>query len=128
MTYIDTSVILAQVLLEDSRPPESLWGGDLVSSRLLLYETCNRLQRDPALEERLADARLLLERVRLVELAPPVLARALEPFPAPVRTLDALHLSTVVYLAGQGTAPRLATYDDRLGRAAKALGIRLARL
>ena len=34
----------------------------------------------------------------LIESAPPVLARALEPFRIPVRTLDALHLATIEYL------------------------------
>jgi len=43
-------------------------------------------------------ARILLGRVALLELAPPVLARALEPFPASVRTLDALQLASIEFL------------------------------
>ncbi len=128
LIYIDTSVLLASVLAEDVAPPDSLWEEDLVSSRLLTYETHVRFHREPGFGERLADARLLLARVHLMEMAPPVLARALEPFPVPVRALDAIHLATIDYLARQGSAPRLATWDDRLGRAAKAMGIRLARL
>ena len=72
--------------------------------------------------------RLLLGRVALLELAPPVLARALEPFPAPVRTLDALHLASVEFLRGQGQSVSLASYDQRLNAAAKRLGIPIADL
>jgi hypothetical protein len=61
----------------------------------------------------------------LVELAPPVLARALEPFPTAVRTLDALHLATLLFITGEGSAVRLATYDDRLAEAAVKLGLPL---
>jgi len=38
MTYVETSVILAQLLAEDRYPPESLWADPLVSSRLTEYE------------------------------------------------------------------------------------------
>jgi hypothetical protein len=54
---------------------------------------------------------------------PLVLARALEPFPLPVRTLDALHLATVEFLRGRGETLELATCDDRLAAAARALSI-----
>ena len=57
-----------------------------------------------------------------LEMLPNVLARALEPFPAPVRTLDALHLASIEFLRGQGQTVELASYDDRLIHAAKALG------
>jgi predicted nucleic acid-binding protein len=71
------------------------------------------------------DARELLSCVALVELAPLVLARALEPFPTPVRALDALHLATLLFVQGEGRALRLATYDDRLAGAAVKLGVPL---
>jgi hypothetical protein len=57
---------------------------------------------------------------------PNVLARALEPFPAPVRTLDALHLASIEFLRGRGQTIELASYDDRLTVAARALGITIA--
>ena len=38
MIYLDSSVALAHLLVEDRRPPESLWNETLVSSRLLEYE------------------------------------------------------------------------------------------
>ena len=36
------------------------------------------------------------------------LARALEPWPVPLRTLDALHLATIVFLRGRGEEVELA--------------------
>ena len=63
----------------------------------------------------------LLARVALLELAPPVLRRALEPFPTTVRTLDALHLASMDFLRAQGQSVELATYDSRLSDAARAL-------
>ena len=51
------------------------------------------------------------------------LARALEPFPVAVRTLDALHLATIEFLHNQGESVTLASYDNRLLTAAQALGI-----
>jgi hypothetical protein len=59
----------------------------------------------------------------MLELEPPVLARALEPFPMPVRTLDALHLASIEFLRGRGQTIELATYDDRLLAAARKLHI-----
>ncbi len=64
-------------------------------------------------------------RVALIELAPPILARALDPFPVAVRTLDALHLASIEFLRARGQTVDLATYDERLSEAARALGITL---
>lgn len=43
MIYVDTSVVLAQILAEDRKPPRSFWDEDLISSRLLEYEVWTRL-------------------------------------------------------------------------------------
>lgn len=61
----------------------------------------------------------------MLELERPVLARALEPFPAPVRTLDAIHLASAVFLRDQGQDVTVATYDVRMGDAVRALGFEL---
>jgi uncharacterized protein len=61
----------------------------------------------------------------MIELSAPVLVRALDPFPVPVRTLDALHLASLDFLRTQGQRPRLASYDERLLAAARALAIPL---
>ncbi len=128
MIYLDTSVVLAQLLGEDRRPPEALWAESLVASRLLEYEVWNRLHRLGAAQSHGEAARELLARVAFVELAPEVLARALEPFPQPLRTLDALHLASAEALRAAGARIEIATYDERFARAAEALGFTLAAL
>ena len=125
MIYLDTSVALAQLLGEDRRPPETLWAESLVSSRLLEYELWTRLHRLGAAKSHGEAARDLLARVAIVELAPEVLARALEPFPKPVRTLDALHLASADFLRASGARLEIASYDDRLRVAAEAMGFAL---
>lgn len=69
--------------------------------------------------------RALIGRVALLELATPVLARALDPFPMPVRTLDALHLASIEFLRVRQQHVELASYDERLTAGARALHIPL---
>ena len=121
MIYLDASVALAHLLAEDRSPPESLWREQLISSRLLQYETWTRIHARKLGDTHGNEARALLSRVAFVELSPPVLARALEAFPKPVRTLDALHLASMDFLRGQGQIVSLASYDERLIDAARAL-------
>ena len=122
MTYIDTTVVLAHVLAEDRQPPTALWDDVLVASEFVEYETWVRLNRLGLTDSHREVAEATLGRLRFVAMAPEVLARARDPFLVPVRTLDALHLATAVYLAGMGDVA-MATYDDRLGAAASALGL-----
>ena len=125
MIYLDSSVALAHLLAEDRYPPEDLWQQQLVSSRLLEYEVWNRIHAC-RLDRSHGDAvRALVGSVALLELAPPVLARALEPFPISVRTLDALHLASIEFLRERQQQVELASYDERLIAAARALHISL---
>jgi len=126
--YLDTSVALAHLLAEDRAPSPVIWDQEIVSSRLLEYEVWTRLHARRLGRSHGEAARALIDRVSLIELAPPVLARALEPFPVPVRTLDALHLASMEFVRAQGQTLELASYDARLLRAARALKIRRARL
>jgi predicted nucleic acid-binding protein len=126
--YLDASVALAQLFAEDRRPPDAIWGERLTSSRLLQYEVWNRVHAR-RLEPLHGDkVRVVLDAIAFVELAPPVLGRALEPFPVPVRTLDALHLATIDFLVRRGQPVELATYDERLRAAAQALRVPLRSL
>jgi predicted nucleic acid-binding protein len=124
--YLDTSVALAELYAEDRRPPDALWQEPLVSSRLLEYELWTRVNARGDARTHGDAARELLARVSLVELAAPVLARALEPFPVPVRTLDALHLATAYHLAQRRQRIALASYDERLRTCARRLDLALA--
>jgi len=128
MIYLDTSVALAELFAEDRRPADALWREPLISSRLLEYELWTRVNARAAGATHGEAVRELLARVSLVELAPAALARALEPFPLPVRTLDALHLATVHFLASRRQRVTLATYDDRMRGCAQKLGIDLAEM
>ncbi|MCC6318111.1 MAG: PIN domain-containing protein [Gemmatimonadaceae bacterium] len=128
MIYIDTSVVLAHLLSETRVPPSTLWGEFLVSSRLLEYELWNRINALGLGKSHGQLARDMLGRLALVELLPTVLARSLEPFPTVVRTLDALHLSTVDYLRNGRQDVTVATYDGRMATAARAMGFRLFEL
>jgi len=123
--YLDSSVALAHLLAEDRLPPNDLWHRQLVSSRLLEYEVWNRIQAR-LLDRSHGDAvRALIGRVALLELSTPVLARALDPFPIPVRTLDALHLASMEFLRLRRQQIELASYDARLIAGARALHIPL---
>lgn len=121
MIYLDTSVALAQILAEDRVPPEALWRETLISSRLLEYEVWTRIHARRLTDSHSDFVRALLGRVAFLELVPPVLARALEAFPATVRTLYALHLASMDFLRNHEQRPLLASYDERLLAAAKAL-------
>ncbi len=123
MIYLDTSVVLAHLLAEDKIPPAEIWQESLASSRLLEYELWNRLHARGLNDSHGEAARSVLGRVALVEMISPVLSRAVEPFPAPVRTLDALHLASVEFLRHQSIDVELATYDARMLLAARKMKI-----
>lgn len=128
MIYLDTSVALAHLLAEDRRPPPTLWSEELVSSRLLDYELWTRIHARGLSGTHGDFARLLLARVARLALSEEILERSRHPFPAPVRTLDALHLASIVYLREQGQEVQLATYDARMAEAATAIGVELSGL
>ena len=128
MIYLDTSVALAHLLAEDRSPPEKLWQETLISSRLLEYEVWTRIHARNLTRSHADEVRSLLNRIAFIELSLPVLTRALEPFPKPVRTLDALHLASMDFLYRQGQAIALASYDSRLTAAARALRLPLYKL
>ena len=118
MIYVDTSVALAHLFDEQHRPPQSFWTESLVSSELIEYEVlvrCNARSEDSVTAQR------LLARIAMLPLSMPVLGRAREPFPVPVRTLDALHLASADYLRAQHQSVQIATLDRRMRDAARAM-------
>jgi predicted nucleic acid-binding protein len=128
VNYIDTSVALALLLNEKRHPPPSFWSKQKTSSRLLEYEIVVRLNALRMPPASIKVAQDFLADVKLIDLDGPTLKRALQPFPVPLRTLDAIHLSTLVFLQERGVSLQMATYDKRLGRAAEALGVKLAKV
>jgi predicted nucleic acid-binding protein len=123
MIYVDSSVLLADLLAEPRSPPETLWDKDLASSRLLAYEVWNRIHARGLTTSHGERARALLARINMTEMSQLALARALEPWPVSLRTLDALHLATMDFLRKNGESVELASYDNRLVAAAQAFGV-----
>jgi predicted nucleic acid-binding protein len=123
MIYLDSSVALAYLLAEDRFPSELLWDQPLVASRLLECEVWNRVNAHQLQNSHGDAVRNLIGRVAMIEMVGPVLERALQPFPVPVRTLDAIHLSALEFVRAQKQNVQLASYDERLLSAARLLGI-----
>lgn len=122
--YLDTSAFIKLVRSE----PESaalrreLAGRELLSSALLTVEGRRAARRYGELAT--TRARAALTAITLIPLDQPTLDAAAESDPAELRSLDALHLATVVSL-GEDFG-RLYCYDTRLTDAARALGIEVA--
>lgn len=123
MIYLDSSTALAHLFGEARLPTSAVWRERVVSSRLLEYELWNRIHARGYPQSHGDMVEALLSRVSLIELSPSVLARALKPFPVSVRTLDALHLATIEFLRARRDDVELASYDDKLVEAARALGV-----
>jgi predicted nucleic acid-binding protein len=123
--YLDSSVVLARLFAEDRTIPDIAFQSSPVSSRLLEYEVWNRVHARGFTDSHGDETRALLARVVLLELSPEILARALEPFPTSVRTLDGLHLATILYLQSEPNDIELASFDERLCDTARVLGIAL---
>ena len=130
--YVESSALLAALLEHDSSALQALRAaGRSVTSALTLAEAARAIIRarvtgrlNPA-EERAAIRGLQVfeRRCYVVAVTEAVLARVGRPFPVePIRTLDALHLTTAEEL---GEAPQLVTIvtrDVRVGDNARALG------
>jgi predicted nucleic acid-binding protein len=132
IAYLDTSALLRLVLREPGALDELRACEALVSSELIAVEsarTIDRLRLQGALSteeaaRRLEVARDWLEAVDLVLLQRPVLARASEPFPTALGTLDAMHLSTALVWRDRTGAPLvMATHDRDLALAARSYGM-----
>lgn len=130
--YVDSSVLLRKVL----RQPGSLreWAaiGTGVVSALAETECLRTLDR-LRLRVGLSDAELarrrqavfrLLESVEVVEVTSAVLARAAQPLPTELGTLDAIHLATALLWREHGGDDLvMATHDAALATAARACGL-----
>jgi predicted nucleic acid-binding protein len=123
--YVDSSVVLAKLLAEKRTAPNSFWNESLVSSRLLEYEAWNRIHARQLARALGEQTETLFQRIEFIELLPATLARALAPFPIPLRTLDTLHVATIEYLRRIGRDVALASFDERMLISARALHIPL---
>ncbi|MCL2594527.1 MAG: type II toxin-antitoxin system VapC family toxin [Promicromonosporaceae bacterium] len=121
--YLDSSVVLHAIQVGSHRVGVRDWlrerllrGDSFVSSLLLRTEVIRVLRRDGL---PLSDAAPILDRVRLYDLSN-LVATTAESFEKHIKTLDALHLATLIEINSFMT---LASHDKNMLRAAQQLGL-----
>ena len=126
--YVDTSAVAKLFIAERESSDLRQWLSDrsephLVSSALLSVELLRLLRLvNPATVS--SAAQFLADDVDIVEITPPVLDDATTVLPPRLRTLDAIHLATVLDLGA--AVEGLLTYDKALVEAARATGLTVA--
>ena len=135
IAYLDSSVILRMVLGQPDRLSEWKILRTGVASVLVEVEclrTLDRLKiREEIGDEEIATRReavyRLVEEFEIVEPTRVVLARASQPLPTPLGTLDAIHLATaLLWQEKERKDLVMATHDTALAIAARACGLRVA--
>jgi hypothetical protein len=131
IAYVDSSALLRVVLGQPGRIAE--WGDldEAVASDLIEVECLRTLDRlrilgkisDDEVAVRREAVYRVLEEFQLIGLSQAVLARASQPFPTLLGTLDALHLSSaLLWRESSQTDLVMATHDVSLATAARAVG------
>ena len=128
--YAESSAVLAWLLDEPTAPAVCRLLAEaevIIASDLTLIECDRVLLRAVALEE-LTEAEAADRRAqpaRHIHLsAADVVDRARQPFPGdPIRTLDAIHLASLLVARSAVVGLRLLSLDDRVRQAAKGLGV-----
>lgn len=132
IAYLDSSVILRLVLNEPNSLREWADVRHGVTSALAEVEVLRTLDRlrfftstiDPqALAGRREAAFRILEGLETIEITRVVLARAAQPLPTPLGTLDAIHLVSAMGWREQFEGLIFATHDVALSAAARASGL-----
>ncbi len=131
IAYLDSSVILRLVLNEPNplvEWPDVHHGVTSALAEVEVLRTIDRLRFltptiDPqALAGRREAAFRILEGLETVEITRVVLARAAQPLPTPLGTLDAIHLVSAMAWREQSETLLFATHDLALSAAARASG------
>jgi predicted nucleic acid-binding protein len=130
--YVDSSVLLRKVLGQANSLREWTKIETAVASALVEVEclrTLDRLRLASGIPDREIAMRReavfrLLDSLEVVEPTRPVLARAAQPLPTALGTLDAIHLATaLLWRERSGSELVMATHDTALGLAARACGL-----
>jgi predicted nucleic acid-binding protein len=137
--FVDSSAVVGAVLekgLSASAARAISRSSALIISRLALVETARAIRR-ARVEERITDKGLakaehdvadFWSRCEVWEISRQICADAMTLAPdTPLRTLDALHLATVIATRKRLPTIRLLTMDVRMREAAVALGIQMIR-
>ena len=126
VAYLDSSALVKLMVREDETAAleaDLAERDGLVTSSLAMVE-CRRaaaLAGNRRVLQRVSD---VLDAVYLLDLTSPVLEQAASLRPAPVRSLDAIHIATALSIGDADID--LITYDDRMAEAARANGLRVA--
>lgn len=131
IAYLDSSVVLRVVLGQRGSLTEWKRIATGITSALLEVECLRTLDRLRLLNsitvEQSVNAReavyAVLDRLQIIELTSAILRRSAQPMPAPLGTLDALHLASVeLWRETEQKQPVIATHDRQLATAARAFG------
>lgn len=134
IAYIDSSVVLRVVLGQPGKLAEWKRITTGVASGLIEVEclrTLDRLQVAGQLTAQVAAVRReaiyrVIGALELVELSSAVLHRAAQPMPAPLGTLDAIHLATAeMWRESREKEIVFATHDHALALGARACGFKV---
>ncbi len=131
-TYLDTSVVLSRLLCQEKALKDwGHWDKAYTSflCRVEFLRTVDRLRLAAAIDD---SERVQLHEqfdvfwatVHRIRLSDEVWARAGDPFPTALGTLDAIHLASalIVSRTPDGQIDELLTHDKQLARAARAVG------
>lgn len=135
IAYADTSVLMRLLLGQPDRLREWTKVKAPLTSTLGSVECFRTIERlrfhlgldDEKIARLRSDAHALLGRHVLTAVSPEVLARAADPFPTSLGTLDAIHLSSaLLWQQSEGRElEAFLTHDAELGRAARSMGLRV---
>jgi predicted nucleic acid-binding protein len=133
--YAESSAVLAWLFDEPTAPAVRRLLDEaevIVASDLTLIECDRVLLRTVALKE-MTEAEAADRRAHLIaaaahwqvlRIAGEIVDRARQPFPGdPIRTLDAIHLASLLVARSAVVGLRLLSLDDRVRQAAKGLGV-----
>jgi hypothetical protein len=135
--YAESSAILAWLLDERSASEvrNSLTAAEVIIASDLTLIECDRVLIRAAILGELTEVEAADRRAHLVaaashwhilRVAPEIVDRSRQPFPGePIRTLDAIHLASVLTARTAIAGLKLLSLDDRVRKAAKRLGMEL---
>ena len=132
IAYIDSSALLRVLLGQPNALPEWRNIRRGVASRLVAPESLRTLDRlrlrmqitDADIASRRRTILALIASLELIEVDAAVLARAEQPMPTELGTLDAIHLaSALLWREATGEELTMATHDRALALAAQAHGL-----
>jgi predicted nucleic acid-binding protein len=131
--YVDSSALLRAVLGEPGRI--RIWPRitSAVASELIRVECLRTIDRarirfrleDEDVADRRAAVLEAVDTFSLVPVGSRILERAAEPFPTMLGSLDAIHLASALLVRDRFDDLALATHDQELAVAARAVGFRV---